>query len=314
MTSRCGRYDECRESSTVFLFLKPFEAETYFSSPQYDERQSPKIDIYSKFQSTEVLSASEVIDLLVRTIACNGNLLLNIGPTNHGMIPAIFEDRLSEVGQWVRRNSEAIFDTYPWMYLVSLPKGQRMKLNAAWTPHVEGSKLYAFFLEFPKTKTVTLPSVIYRRTIYAEVLLDETDREEIEVDGEQGQPVVLNFESHQNLAKTVMDAGSAENHSFTKVTLFSFRKFPRREANLAILQRDPIRHLKKIGVLDNDGHPRRTPPAKKDDGRTLSLRNGSLHVLNKWWFVCDFQVIYPAAFLPGIEGRVTHFCFGSKEL
>uniref|UniRef100_A0A915C928 alpha-L-fucosidase n=4 Tax=Parascaris univalens TaxID=6257 RepID=A0A915C928_PARUN len=67
-------------------------------------------------RSTEVLSASEVIDLLVRTIACNGNLLLNIGPTNHGMIPAIFEDRLSEVGQWVRRNSEAIFDTYPWMY------------------------------------------------------------------------------------------------------------------------------------------------------------------------------------------------------
>ena len=57
-----------------------------------------------------------MIEQLVRTIACNGNLLLNIGPDNHGVIPPIFEERLRELGEWVSRNEEAIFKTYPWMY------------------------------------------------------------------------------------------------------------------------------------------------------------------------------------------------------
>lgn len=53
---------------------------------------------------------------LVTTIACNGNFLLNVGPNKYGIIPAIFEDRLRELGKWVNRNKDAIFDTYPWMY------------------------------------------------------------------------------------------------------------------------------------------------------------------------------------------------------
>ncbi|VDM23437.1 unnamed protein product [Toxocara canis] len=197
-------------------------------------------------RSGDVSSVSDVINLLVRTIACNGNLLLNVGPTNHGMIPPIFEDRLYEIGRWIRRNSEAIFDTNPWMhqndtdkiwYLVSLPKGYRMKPHAAWTPHVEGSKLYAFFLEFPRAKTVTLPSVLYEEGISAEVLLDEGQREEIEVMGEHGEPVTLHFDSHQHLA------------AYGKIVV-AFEHFSAK-------YRDPIRYLKKMGILDSDGHPTR---------------------------------------------------------
>lgn len=160
-------------------------------------------------KSEDVHTVEYLIGQLVRTIACNGNILLNIGPDKSGMIPAIFEDRLRQLGQWVKRNKEAIFDTYPWMYqndslsiwyTVSLPHGYKLKSNAAWIPHTERSTLYAFFLEFPTENTVTLPSVHYTTALTAAVLLDSGKSESLEVSGIPGHPVTLHFEKHQRLA------------------------------------------------------------------------------------------------------------------
>lgn len=50
-------------------------------------------------RASEVCTAYEIIEQLARTVACNGNLLLNIGPDMHGRIPTIFEDRLDEIGR-----------------------------------------------------------------------------------------------------------------------------------------------------------------------------------------------------------------------
>lgn len=41
---------------------------------------------------------------------------MNVGPTKDGMIPVIFEERLREVGKWLRINGDAIFATKPWNY------------------------------------------------------------------------------------------------------------------------------------------------------------------------------------------------------
>ena len=49
-------------------------------------------------------------------VSCNGNLLINIGPTASGTIPAIFEERLRGLGDWMRVNGRAIYDTKPWIY------------------------------------------------------------------------------------------------------------------------------------------------------------------------------------------------------
>lgn len=40
---------------------------------------------------------------------------MNIGPTADGMIRAIFEERLADVGSWLAINGEAIFGTQPWV-------------------------------------------------------------------------------------------------------------------------------------------------------------------------------------------------------
>jgi alpha-L-fucosidase len=56
-------------------------------------------------------SAEELIKLLVSTVSAGGNLLLDIGPAADGTIPVIMQQRLMEIGNWLKVNGEAIYGT-----------------------------------------------------------------------------------------------------------------------------------------------------------------------------------------------------------
>jgi alpha-L-fucosidase len=56
-------------------------------------------------------SARELVLVLVDLVSRGGNLLLDIGPDADGTIPPIMEERLLEVGEWLRVNGEAIYGT-----------------------------------------------------------------------------------------------------------------------------------------------------------------------------------------------------------
>jgi alpha-L-fucosidase len=67
------------------------------------------------FNRTEMLSdystAQQLIKLLVSTVAAGGNLLLDIGPAADGTIPVIMQQRLMEIGKWLKTNGESIYST-----------------------------------------------------------------------------------------------------------------------------------------------------------------------------------------------------------
>jgi alpha-L-fucosidase len=65
---------------------------------------------YSKFEDLSgYLASDDIVNELISTVAYGGNLLLNVGPTEDGLILPIFEKILAEVGDYLEINGEAIY-------------------------------------------------------------------------------------------------------------------------------------------------------------------------------------------------------------
>jgi alpha-L-fucosidase len=56
----------------------------------------------------------ELVIMLTDIVSRGGNLLLDIGPSADGTIPVIMQERLHEIGDWLKVNGDAIYGTKPW--------------------------------------------------------------------------------------------------------------------------------------------------------------------------------------------------------
>lgn len=70
-------------------------------------------------------TGEELVWILADLVSRGGNLLLDVGPTADGRIPVIMQDRLAEIGAWLRVNGEAIYGTSTWKVSEQWTEGER---------------------------------------------------------------------------------------------------------------------------------------------------------------------------------------------
>ncbi len=98
-------------------------------------------------------STEAIIRNLVDIASKGGNYLLNVGPTNEGLIPAPSVERLKQVGAWMRVNGDAIYATSPSPFK-SLPWGRcTRKMNG------DETTLYLHVFNWPADGKLVVPGL-----------------------------------------------------------------------------------------------------------------------------------------------------------
>jgi len=85
----------------------------------------------------------ELVIMLADIVSRGGNLLLDIGPAADGTIPVIMQDRLHEMGAWLKVNGDSIYGTKPWKVSRQWSAGEvpAVKYNSEFQTAYDVSKL-----------------------------------------------------------------------------------------------------------------------------------------------------------------------------
>ncbi len=110
---------------------------------------------YNQVETKEqLLSSDQLINMLVDIVSKNGNLLINIGPKSDGSIPENQLKPLKDLGVWLKRNGEGIFDTSPWTK-PSLILDDKTEVRFT----TKNDVLNIFFFGTPANKNIYIPDL-----------------------------------------------------------------------------------------------------------------------------------------------------------
>ena len=114
---------------------------------------------------TKWKSPASMIRSFVDIVSKGGNLLLNVGPTGEGTIPAPSVERLSEIGDWTRLNGEAIYGCGPTPFGEELgrkekdEKGKtRVVGKLPWRATTKPNRIYIHLFEWPDAE-LSIPKI-----------------------------------------------------------------------------------------------------------------------------------------------------------
>ncbi|KAH9372993.1 hypothetical protein HPB48_018572 [Haemaphysalis longicornis] len=130
----------CQQVPTGYKSLKPLSIDRN----SFGYRREAEISDYR--------TVSEIITELVTTVSRNGNLVLGVSATKDGIIPQVFQERLEQLGTWLKVNGEAVHGSTAWKY-----HKDASNPNVRYT--AKGNIVYVFMLRWPKNRVLSLQSL-----------------------------------------------------------------------------------------------------------------------------------------------------------
>lgn len=112
------------------------------------------------------LTSDQLIRHFVKLVAAGGGMTLNVGPAADGQIPLLQQERLLDLGNWLKINGEAIYGSRPYQKMYELREVQVEEADTVRIvsePYVcyttQSNALYAITLEYPDDQLVlNIPS------------------------------------------------------------------------------------------------------------------------------------------------------------
>jgi len=145
------------------------------------------------WKSTETL-----IRNLIDCASKGGNYLLNVGPTGAGLIPEPSIERLREIGNWMKVNSETIYGTTASPFAKQLPWGRC-------TTKISGEKTTLFLHVFNWPDDAELLVCGLKNKIKTAYLLADPDKKKLTVkNGTDGLTVFLPMIAPDKISSTIV--------------------------------------------------------------------------------------------------------------
>lgn len=89
------------------------------------------------------MTPEKLIQTIVESVSCGGNVLVNVGPTKEGIISPVQQERLLQMGEWLGINGEAIYESVPWLY-----QNDTVTPDVWYTTNKNETKVYAVLINW----------------------------------------------------------------------------------------------------------------------------------------------------------------------